>query len=253
VLVTPALYLPLLLVGHVANALGWLPPAWWQALLAAAHLLPDTWAQLGGDPAPVRWGFLALLLVVPGALVMLGAWLGLRVALRESWVGGARRRLRARRPDPAVLDERRLANLAEEIAVAAAVPPPRVLVADLPSANAIVLGRDVGDATIVLTRGLLDTLGRAEQQAVQPDPEDRLARLRALGAVSAEVPVAARTPRDTLADVRTVVLWGVAAVALCALLLAIDLVTTAALLWLVWALLAFVFVTLPGRVVRLVG
>ena len=464
VLVTPALYLPLLVVGHVANAVGWLPPAWWQALQDAAHLLPDAWAQLGGDPAPVRWGFLVLLLVVPGALVMLAAWLVLRVALRESWVGGALRRLRARRPDPAVFEERRLANLAGEIAVAAAVPPPRVLVADLPSANAIVLGRDMGDATIVVTRGLLDTLGRAEQQAViahsvasvangdlrlasafmsvfhawgllglltdatltprdrrslrevvravrrpagepatrrarrkaadalitratlegstfsregaeyeaalsghplhgclvqlpllltlgvasivlrvalelgttlvfgppmawlwrtrrrladataveltrdpdalasavrklvgppgvtpealglyylgfvrttktpqsledvpersaitdyvvgmQPDPEDRLARLQALGAWSAEVPEAARTPRDTLADVRRVVLWGLAAVALAALLLVVDLVTTAALLWLVWTLLAFVFVTVPGRVLRLVG
>jgi hypothetical protein len=86
---------------------------------------------------------------------------------------------------------------------------------------------------------------------MHPDPEDRAARLHALGAASAEVPSAARTPATTAADIRTFLLWGVLAVALVALLLVLNLVTTAALLYVVWKVLTLIFVTLPGWVAAL--
>jgi hypothetical protein len=86
---------------------------------------------------------------------------------------------------------------------------------------------------------------------MHPDPEDRAARLQALGAASAEVASAARTPATTPADVRSVLLWGVAAVALVALLLVLNLVTTAALLYVVWKVLTLRFVTLPGGLAAL--
>jgi len=460
--ITPALYAPLLLAGHLARAVGALPPAAWQTLHDVAYLVPDTWAQLWDGAGPVPWGFLALLVVVPGAVAMVAAWLLIRATLRRAWVGGALRHLRARRPNVEVPEEQRLVNLVEEIAVAAAIRPPRVLVADVPSANVVVLGLGVDDATVVVTRGLLGTLDRAEQQAVvayavasvangdlrvaatfmsvfhawgllglltdapftprhraalrfvartlrrpvtdraaraarrraadlllmrttteggafasddvigadhhrhpifygclvqlpllltlglasitfratlelctllvfgpvmawlwrsrrhtadataveltrdpealagavrklagppgvtaeaaalsflcfvratktpqsvhdlpqrlavtefvvgmHPDPEDRLARLRALGAAGTELPAAARTPPGTAADVRTVLVWSVLAIALVALLLALNFVTTAALLYVVWKVLTLVFVTLPGWVAAL--
>jgi Zn-dependent protease with chaperone function len=460
---TPALYAPLLVVGRVAEAMGRLPPAWGRALHEVAHLLPDLWARLRGAGV-VPWGTLALLLVVPGAVVMLLAWAVIRVRLRRAWVGRALRRLRARRLDLGVPAERQLANLVEEVAVAAAVRPPRVVVAELSEPNALVLGLDVNDATVVVTRGALEALDRAQLQAViahavasvangdlrvaatfmsvfhawgllalltdapftgrhrralrhvvralrsrgrgprarrarrraaellltratseggafanddpitevasghplvgclvklpllltlglasitfratlelatllvfgpvmawlwrarrrladataveltrdpealagavrrmagpagvtprayplsflcfvratptptsardplthapaitefvvgmQPDPEDRLARLAALGAADASVPRAARTPPDTARDVRDLLVWGTGTIVLVAFLLALNLATTAALLWLVWALLTAVLTTLPARLAARAG
>jgi Zn-dependent protease with chaperone function len=462
---TPALYAPLLLVGQLAQAAGRLPEGWWRVLRDVAHLLPDTWARLRGDGSATPWGTLALLVVVPGAIAMLLAWGVIRARLRRAWVGRALRRLRARRPDLAVLQERRLANLVEEVAMAAAIRPPRVLVAELPQPNALVLGLDVDDATVVVTRGALVALDRAELQAVvaqavasiangdlriaatfmsvfhawgllalltdapfsrrhrralrrvlravrsrgrgprarrvrrhaaellltrataeggafadeddvmreitrrhplhgclvqlpllltlglasitfratlelatllvfgpvmarlwrarrrladataveltrdpealasavrrlagppgvtprafplsflcfvratptpksardpmthapsvtefvvgmQPDPEDRLTRLRTLGAADASLPEAARTPPDTADDLRLVLLWGVGTVALVSVLLVLNLATTAALLWLVWGVLTVLLVTLPARLLALLG
>jgi Zn-dependent protease with chaperone function len=165
-IVTPALYAPLLALGGVLRALGVLPPAAWARLHDAAHLLPHAWAALRGrGPAPDAelW---ALLLLVPGAVLLLVAWLGIRLTLRRAWQGRVLRRLHARRPVPGRPVERRLLNAVEEVAVAAGVRPPRVLVAEVPSANALVLGLGPDDATLVVTRGLLDALPRAEVQAV---------------------------------------------------------------------------------------
>ena len=81
-----------------------------------------------------------------------------------------------------------------------------------------------------------------------PDPEDRLKRLRAIGASYRELPDAARTPPDTGDDVRLVLLWGVGAVLLVAFVFALNVVTTGLMLWGVWAVLALVLVTLPKLV-----
>ncbi|HEX8118802.1 MAG TPA: hypothetical protein VF521_16110, partial [Pyrinomonadaceae bacterium] len=78
-----------------------------------------------------------------------------------------------------------------------------------------------------------------------PDPEDRLKRLRAIGAAYRELPDAARTPPDTADDVRYVLLWGGGVILLVAFLFALNVVTTGLLLWGVWGVLAFLFVTIP--------
>lgn len=61
-------------------------------------------------------------------------------------------------------------NLVEEMAIAAGVPPPRVMLLDGAAAggaaNAAAVGWAISDATIVVTRPLLDGLGRDETQAI---------------------------------------------------------------------------------------
>ncbi len=49
--------------------------------------------------------------------------------------------------------------------MAAAVPPPRVLLIDAPGANVAAAGLRMGDATVVVTRGFVDRLPRDAQQA----------------------------------------------------------------------------------------
>ena len=56
------------------------------------------------------------------------------------------------RPPSGDLEERQLVNLVEEMALAAGVPPPRVMVVDSPDANAAVAGRSVRDVTIIVPR-----------------------------------------------------------------------------------------------------
>jgi Zn-dependent protease with chaperone function len=73
------------------------------------------------------------------------------------------------RPPRGDLEERQLVNLVEEMALAAGVPPPRVMVVDSPDANCAVAGRSIHDVTIVVPRGLLDQLGRQPTGAVIAD------------------------------------------------------------------------------------
>jgi Zn-dependent protease with chaperone function len=75
-------------------------------------------------------------------------------------------RLGARDPNPRDLEERQLGNVVHEMAIAAGVQPPRVMIVDSEAVNAAAAGLGVDDATIVVTRGLLDTLDRDQTQAV---------------------------------------------------------------------------------------
>jgi Zn-dependent protease with chaperone function len=52
------------------------------------------------------------------------------------------------------------------MAIAGGVRPPAVRILDQAAPNAAILGRDLDDATVVVTRGLLDSLSRDETQGV---------------------------------------------------------------------------------------
>jgi Zn-dependent protease with chaperone function len=145
--------------------------------LAAHHLL-----GLGGTgevtgvmalaPGVVRaaWAVLGLVaLLAPGVGLMVAAWLGVRRLALRSGADALILATGARPPRPGDLVERRLANLVEEMAIAAGVPRPRVMVVEGDVANAAVVGTSVDDATIVVPRGLLDALGRDATGAVVAD------------------------------------------------------------------------------------
>jgi Zn-dependent protease with chaperone function len=74
-----------------------------------------------------------------------------------------------RRVDPHTTDlnERRLLNVVEEMAIAAGLPVPAVyLLDDEPAINAFAAGLTTSDAVIAVTRGTLDKLSRDELQGV---------------------------------------------------------------------------------------
>jgi Zn-dependent protease with chaperone function len=72
----------------------------------------------------------------------------------------------ARAPDPAVLAEQRFGNVVEEMAIAAALPSPRVFIAESPVVDAVAFGTDDRHSTIVISQGLLGLLNRAQMEGV---------------------------------------------------------------------------------------
>ena len=62
--------------------------------------------------------------------------------------------------------EQQLRNVVAELATAAGIPAPKVYVIESPAANALSVGRNPQQATIAITRGLLERLDREELQGV---------------------------------------------------------------------------------------
>ncbi len=62
--------------------------------------------------------------------------------------------------------ERQLVNVVEEMAIAAAVPKPRIWIVPDPDPNAFATGVDPAHAHVAVTQGLLDILNRDELQGV---------------------------------------------------------------------------------------
>lgn len=92
------------------------------------------------------------------------AWLE-RVRLGAS--GGAlAERLGARPLDDAEPLERRFRDVAEEVAVGAGVPVPELYVLDDPTINALAAGERPAIAAVMVTRGALERLDRAQLQGV---------------------------------------------------------------------------------------
>ena len=106
------------------------------------------------------------LLVVPGSLALLVTWLGLRRLFRRAGAGATVLALGARPPRPGDLEEQQLVNVVGELAAAAGVPAPGVVLLDSPVPNAAAVGSRLDDYTVVVTTGLLATLDREETQGV---------------------------------------------------------------------------------------
>ncbi|HEY7876794.1 MAG TPA: M48 family metalloprotease [Gemmatimonadaceae bacterium] len=154
-LVVPATLLPNIFgFGHQASTATYANA---QAVLAAHGVWPVVIATVG-------------LAVVPGAVAFLALLLIVRTVLRRSGVGALLLRLGARAPNPQDDEERRLVDVVQEIAVAAGIPAPHVAIMDATvaggSANAAAVGWSIGDATVVVTRPLLDLLTRDQTQAM---------------------------------------------------------------------------------------
>jgi len=169
VIATPLIYAFALFVAYIVNAITPLSPSTWSSLQRLSEAIPRAVEAVGeGGNARdiVRVAIGAAVLVVPGALSMLALWIAVRGLVGRVGVGWALDRIGARALNPRDAEERQLGNLVEEIAVAAGVKPPRVLLIDSAETNAAVTGLDHDDSTILVTRGLLDTLDRDETQSV---------------------------------------------------------------------------------------
>ena len=168
VVLTPAAYAVVLGIVRVTGLLATMPPAGRELLRRHAGLVPRLLDALGGNThVPLSQAIVGgLIVVAPGVVVSLVLWLGLRALFARAGAGGVLLTLGARPPRAEDLEERQLVHLAEEMAIAGGVPPPRVLILDVPASNAAALGSSPQAGAIVVTRGMLDTLDRAEKEAI---------------------------------------------------------------------------------------
>lgn len=129
--------------------------SWFYSFLMVL-LLAALGAVTGGVLDPNAWPLGAALAAALGVAVALFArYAGSKVILALS---GARE---ATRDEFRVLD-----NVAEEMAIAAGIPKPKVMVIDSPSPNAFATGPDPKNAVVVFTSGILSRLDRDELQGV---------------------------------------------------------------------------------------
>jgi Zn-dependent protease with chaperone function len=93
-------------------------------------------------------------------------WVGMLLLFRHGGVGGTLASLNAREPNQADLKELQLADVVQEMAIAAGLPAPKVMLIDSSGANAAAIGTSPQDARIVLSRRLIDDLDRDQMQAL---------------------------------------------------------------------------------------
>jgi len=162
--ITPLLYAAVLIVADIVSIWMPLPPAFWQHAndLARYGLLAIGWLTQGKATNPQALALGAAVLLLPGAILSVGVWLGVNALFRRAGVGGALLALKAREPNQSELKELQLADVVQEMAIAAGLPAPKIMLIDASAANAAVIGTSPNDARIVVSRGLLEQLNRDE-------------------------------------------------------------------------------------------
>jgi len=165
---TPLLYGLALIIADIINSFSPLPAAFWQFSSDLAHLglIAIGWLlqQKPADPQVLAVGLAVMLL--PGVLLSLVLWFGIKLMFQRSGVGGALLALKAREPNQGDLKELQLADVVQEMAIASGFPAPTVMLVDSAGANAAALGTSPDDARFVVSRRLIDDLNRDEIEAV---------------------------------------------------------------------------------------
>jgi Zn-dependent protease with chaperone function len=171
--VTPIIFLVIILLTKAVSFVVALPPAIPELYRSVAWSIGAIFDAIeASDRGPVPfariWPALigAVMLLTPGILMMLGLWRLLRRLFSGAGIGGLVIGLGAREPDLTDLEERQLVNVVEEMAIAAGLPAPRVMLLDGQIANAAVVGSSPEDAVVVVSRRLLDEMDRDETQGV---------------------------------------------------------------------------------------
>jgi Zn-dependent protease with chaperone function len=166
---TPLVYAVTLIVADIVNQFSPLPPEFWQNVHALAQLggrVINYLANQKGTLDPQELVLGLCLVLLPGMVIAFGLWLGMMVMFRRGGVGGALASLKAREPNQADLKELQLANVVQEMAIAAGLPAPKLMLVDSPGANAAAIGTSAHDARIVISRRLIDDLTRDQLQAL---------------------------------------------------------------------------------------
>jgi Zn-dependent protease with chaperone function len=105
-------------------------------------------------------------LVIGGLFFAIALWGAVRMIFGRDTSAAFLGRLNARPPNFADPEEKQLVNVAEEMAIAATAPVPRVNLFDGDAINAAVLGADAQHVTLLISRRMLDVLDRDETQGV---------------------------------------------------------------------------------------
>ncbi len=166
---TPLLYVVTLVVAEIVNHFSPLPPEFWHNVHGIARIgvrLGDYVFNHKGTLDPNELILGAVLFLLPGMLAAFVLWLGVVALFRRGGVGGALATLNAREPNQNDLKELQLADAAQEMAIAAGVPAPKLMLVDSPGANAAAIGTSAKDARIVISRRLIDDLSRDQLQAL---------------------------------------------------------------------------------------
>lgn len=167
---TPLLYTLTMFAAEVFNRfISPLPPEFWQTANDLARFgarIADFIINQRGtlDPQDLALGL--LLILGPGMALAFVLWTGMLLLFRHGGVGGTLASINAREPNQADLKELQLADVVQEMAIAAGLPAPRVMLIDSEGANAAAVGTSVDDARIVLSRRLLEDLDRDQLQAL---------------------------------------------------------------------------------------
>jgi len=166
---TPVFYAITMTTAEVINRFSPLPPAFWQNandLAKLAYRVADTLIKQQGVLDPQELAIGAALVLLPGMVLALMLWVGTLMLFRHGGVGGTIASLSAREPNPADLKELQLADAVQEMAIAAGLPAPKVMLVDSVGVNGAAIGTSPTDAHIVLSRRLLDDLNRDQLQAL---------------------------------------------------------------------------------------
>jgi Zn-dependent protease with chaperone function len=131
-------------------------------LLGYAGRVVDTFVDPKPGIPPALWAL--PLAALPGLVVFALAIHTLRRAFRHSPLFD-QTAIVGRRPNAGVLAEQRIENTIEEMALAAGIPTPRVMIIE-GGANAAAFGPDEAHATVLIGTGLLESLNRDEMQGV---------------------------------------------------------------------------------------
>lgn len=167
---TPLLYTLTMFAAEVFNRfISPLPPEFWQTANDLARFgarVADFIINQRGtlDPQDLALGL--LLILGPGMALAFVLWTGMLLLFRHGGVGGTLASINAREPNQADLKELQLADVVQEMAIAAGLPAPRVMLIDSEGANAAAVGTSADDARIVLSRRLLEDLDRDQLQAL---------------------------------------------------------------------------------------
>ncbi len=147
---TIILCVSLILVGGILGyGIGWAFETAWLAQTSQSGVLA---LSLYSD-----WGVSgsAFLLVFGSAWTVIALFFGDKIVIGLAGAG-----------DVSQVQEPQLHNIVEEMAIAAGLPKPRVVVIETPALNAFATGVTPEKATIGVTRGLIDALDRNELQGV---------------------------------------------------------------------------------------
>lgn len=166
---TPLFYTGTLIVAEILNYFSMLPAGFLENLNGLGKLaiqVADYYINGKGqlDPQTLALGLAIMLL--PGIIMAFLLWIGVLMLFRRGGVGGTLASLNAREPNRSDLKELQLIDVVEEMAIAAGVTSPKLMLIDSPGANAAAIGTSPADARIVLSRRLLDDLNRDQLEAL---------------------------------------------------------------------------------------
>ena len=166
---TPLFYALTLVGAEVLNYFSMLPAGFLDNLNTLGKLaiqVADYYINGKGqlDPQTLVLGLAVMLL--PGMIIAFLLWIGVLTLFRRGGVGGTLASLNAREPNRNDIKELQLIDVVEEMAIAAGLTAPKLMLVDSPGANAAAIGTSPADARIVISRRLLDDLNRDQLEAL---------------------------------------------------------------------------------------